>query len=338
VEEEGEAVGGAGAGGFGVFEKAGDRWAVNHVIDHEVGREDGGGDEAGVGALHAERSGVDHEVGAGELFAEGGFFERDDGDGILGAFEAVGVEELGGALGDVVGFVFGAVDEDEARAFLERALQGGGGTGTAAGAEDHDAEVAEVEGEDFTNGADESGAVGVEAGGAGTVEEEGVNRAELAGGVVEFGAEFEGGEFVGDGEVESEEVGATGTIDGFGEVLRRAFDLGVAEVGAEGFEGRIVYGGGKRVLDGGAEDGEADFGREGSVAFGAGAEVVEGEGGLLEVGHREGKFKPVIWRMGGIFDVAAASSPPVVGKKRPSPGTATLQSGSELFAGAGEAF
>ena len=243
VEEEGEAVGGAGAGGFGVFEEAGDRWPVNHVIDHEVGGEDGGGDEAGVGALNAEGGGVDHEVGAGELFAEGGFFERDDGDGILGAFEAVGVEELGGALGDVVGFVFGAVDEHEARTFFQGALQGGGGTGTAAGAEDHDAEVAEVEGEDFPDGADESGAVGVKAGGAGAVEEEGVDRAELAGGVVEFGAEFEGFEFVGDGEVESEEVGATGTIDGFGEVLRRAFDLGVADIGAEGFEGRVVHGG-----------------------------------------------------------------------------------------------
>ena len=71
-----------------------------------------------------------------------------------------------------------------------------------------------------------------------------------------------------------------GEIDGFGEVVRRAFDLGVTEVGAEGFESRVVHGGGKRVFDGGTEDGEADIGREGSVAFGAGAEVVEGEGGL----------------------------------------------------------
>ena len=298
MEKEGEAVGGAGAGGFGVFKKAGERWAVNHVIDHEVGGEDGGGDEAGVGAFHAEGGGIDHEVGAGELLAQSGCFEWDDGDGILGAFEAVGVEEFGGALGDVVGFVFGAVDEHEARAFLERALQGGGGTGTTAGTEDHDAKVAEVEGEDFTDGADEAGAVGVESGGAGTVEEEGIDRTKLAGGVVEFGAEFEGGEFVRDGEVESEEVGATGTIDGFGEVLRRALDLGVAEVGTEGFEGRVVHGGGKRVLDRGAEDGEADFGREGAAAFGAGAEVVEGEGGLLEVGHWEGKFKPAMGRMG----------------------------------------
>ena len=39
------------------------------------------------------------------------------------------------------------------------------------------------------------------------------------------------------------------------------------------------------MLDGGTEDGEADIGREGAAAFGAGAEVVEGEGGLLEVGH-----------------------------------------------------
>jgi hypothetical protein len=52
------------------------------------------------------------------------------------------------------------------------------------------------------------------------------------------------------------------------------------------------------VLDGGAEDGEADFGREGAAAFGAGAEVVEGEGGFLEVGHREGKFKLGTGRMG----------------------------------------
>ena len=173
----------------------------------------------------------------------------------------------------------------------------GGATGTTTGAEDHDAEVAEVEGEDLTDGADEAGSVGVETGGAGTVEEEGVDRTELAGGVVEFGAEFEGGEFVGYGEVESEEVGATGTIDGFGEVLRRALHLGVAEVGAEGFEGRVVHGGGKRVLDGGAEDGEADFGREGAAAFGAGAEVVEGESGLLEVGHW-GEIKPRTGRMG----------------------------------------
>jgi hypothetical protein len=159
-------------------------------------------------------------------------------------------------------------------------LQRGGGTGPAAGAEDHDAKVAEVEGEDLTDGAGEAGSVGVETVGAGTVEEEGVDRAELSGGVVEFGAEFEGGEFVGDGEVESEEVGATGTIDGFGEVLRRASDFGVAEVGAEGFERRVVHGGGEGVLDGGTEDGEADFGREGAAAFGAGAEIFEGEGGL----------------------------------------------------------
>jgi len=243
VEEEREAVGGAGAGALGVFEEAGDLWAVDHVIDHEVGGEDCGRNEAGVGALHAERGGVDDEVGAGELFAQGGFFQRDDGDAVFGAFEAVGGEELGGALGDVVGFIFSAIDEDEAWAFFEGALQRGGGTGTAAGAEDHDAEVTEVEGEDFADGADKAGAVGVESGGAGAVEKEGIDRAELAGGVVEFGAEFEGFEFVGDGEVESEEVSAAGEVDGCGEVFRRAFDFGVADVGAEGFEGRVVHGG-----------------------------------------------------------------------------------------------
>jgi hypothetical protein len=39
------------------------------------------------------------------------------------------------------------------------------------------------------------------------------------------------------------------------------------------------------VLDGRTEDGEADFGRDGAAAFGAGAEVIQGEGGLLKVGH-----------------------------------------------------
>jgi len=285
VEEEGEAVGGAGASAPGVFEEAGDGWAVDHVIDHEVGGDDGGREEARVGALHAEGGGVDDEVGAGELFAEGGVFEGDDGDAVFGAFEAVGGEELRGAAGNVVGFLFGAIDEDEARAFLECALQGGGGTGPAAGAEDHDAKVAEVEGEDFADGADEAGSVGIEAGSAGAVEEEGVDGAELTGGVVEFRAEFEGLELVGDGEVESEEIGAAGEVDGFVEVFRRAFDFGVADAGAEGFEGRVVHGGGEGVLDGGAEDGEADFGGDGAAAFGAGAEVFEGEGGLLEVDH-----------------------------------------------------
>jgi len=285
MEEERQSVGGAGAGVFGVFEEAGDGRAVNHVIDHEVGGEDGGGDEARVGALHAEGCGIDDQVGAGELLAQGGFLQRDDGDGILGSFEAVGVEQFRDSPGDVVRFVFGPVDEDEARAFFQRALQGGGRTGATAGAEDHDAEVAEVEGEDFPDGANEARSVGVEAGGPGAVEEQGVDRAELAGGVVEFGAEFEGFEFVGNGEVESEKVRAAGRFDRFGQVLGRAFDFGVADGGTEGLQGRVVHDGRERVFDRGTEDGETDLGRDRAAAPGAGFEVREGEGGLSEVGH-----------------------------------------------------
>ncbi len=138
---------------------------------------------------------------------------------------------------------------------------------------------------DFADGADESGAIGVEADSARTVEEERVDRTELARGVVEFGADFQRLEFVGDGEVEAEEVGAAGGVHGFSEVFRRTFDLGIADIGAEGLKSCIVHGGREGVLDGRAEDGEADFGRNRAAAFGAGAEVVQGEGGLLKVGH-----------------------------------------------------
>ena len=281
MEEEGKAVACAGAGILCVLEQPRHRGAIDHVVDHEVGRQKGSGDKAGVGAFHAEGGRIDDEINAGQLLAQVGLLERNDRDGVFRAFEPVAVEELLGALGDVMRFAFRAVDQDKARTFFERTLQRGGGTRAAAGAEDHDAEVAEVEGEDFADGADESRAVGVEADDARAVEEEGVDRAELAGGVVEFGAECEGFELVGDGEVESDEFGAAGEVDGLGELLGRAFNLGVAEVGTEGLKRRVVHGGGKGVLDGGTKDGEANFGRNGAAAFGAGAEVVQGEGRCL---------------------------------------------------------
>ena len=58
------------------------------------------------------------------------------------------------------------------------------------------------------------------------------------------------------------------TVDDLRRVARRRLPRGVFD-----------------YIDGGAEDAEADFGREGSAASGAGAEIFKGEGGLLEFGH-----------------------------------------------------
>ena len=71
VKEEREAVGRARPGIFCILEQPRHRGTIDHVVNHEVRGEERGGNEARIGALHAERRGVDDKVGAGELLAQG---------------------------------------------------------------------------------------------------------------------------------------------------------------------------------------------------------------------------------------------------------------------------
>ena len=276
VEEKGEAVGGAGAVVGGVLEEAGLRGAVDGVVDEVVGLDAGAGEGGGVGAFEADGGGIDDKVEMVALGVEFGRVEGEDAEAITWAFETIRGEVGGEALGEGGELVEGAVDEDESFAAFEGALGGNGLSGTAAGADDHDAEVLHIDEEFLVDGADEAGAVGVEAEGVGAVEEDGVDRSEGPGIGVDVGAGGEGFELVGDGDVGADEVEFAEALEGLVDLPGFHFEADVAEACLVVVEGGLVELWGEGVGDGVAEDGEAGGLLRAGVEVGAGGEIPEG--------------------------------------------------------------
>ena len=314
MEEEGEAVGGACSVVGGFLEEAGLRGAVDGVVNEVVGLEAGAGEGGGVGAFEADGGGIDDEVDVIALGVEFGRVEGEDAEAITGAFEAIGGEVGGEALGEGGELVEGAVDEDEVFAAFECALGGNGLSGAAAGADDHDAEVLHIDEELLVDGADEAGAVGVEAEGVGAVEEDGVDRAEGSGIGVDVGAGVEGLELVGDGDVGADELEFAETLEGLVDLAGFHLEADVAEARVVGVEGGLVELGGEGVGDGMAEDGEAGGLLRAGVEVGAGGEIPEG----VEVLHAFWRVETVcsMRRMDSsrprMVRMASRSGPPVL--------------------------
>lgn len=276
VEEHGAAVGGAGAGFLGGAEESGAGGFVDGVVNAEVGLEDAGGEDGGIGGAQAGGGAVDDEVDGVKLAGEGSFVKGQGFEADIGTLEFGGVEAGGEALGKGLGFFGGAIGDDEAFAAFEGALVGDG-LADAAGAEDEDAEVADVEAEVLTDGADPAGAIGAEADEAAGVVEHGVDRAGGGGSGVAFVHQIFHGGLMGDGAVPAGEgFGAEGA-DHVGELVGGDFEAAVLGGECGVFEGGELDGGGEGVGDGVAED---------AVERGLGGEGIK-IGGFEDIGHAD---------------------------------------------------
>lgn len=152
----------------------------------------------GVSVAQSEAGGVDDEVGFLDAFWQFGVVEA--AAVCLGCTGAAQMFAQGREFG------FGAVDEGEAGAVLQRALAGEGGSGSAAGSEDEDALCGEGAAGEFGDGAGEAWAVGVAAEPVVSSADEGVDGAAEAGEVVEFFAGVVGLFFEGYGDVGADEL------------------------------------------------------------------------------------------------------------------------------------
>lgn len=283
MEEEGESVGGSGTVAGSLLEEPGLRGAVDGVVDEVVRLQAGAGEGGGVGAFEADGGGVDDQVDVVGFGGKVRGVEGEDAQPVAGAFEAFGGEVGGESFGEGLDFFDGAVDEDESFAAFEGALGGDGLSCPAAGADDHDAEVFDIDDEVFVDGADETGAVGIEAEGIVAVEEDRVDGAEGPGVGIDFGAGVEGFEFVGDGDVGTDEVEFTEFLEGFADFAGFHFEADVAHVGPGLVEGGLMELWGERVGDGVAEDGDAGGLVHPGVEVGPGDEVFEGVNVLHEL-------------------------------------------------------
>lgn len=254
MEEHGEPVGGAAAGFGGGVEETSFGRAVDGVVDQEVRLEDAGGEDCRVGGAKAKGGGVDNEVDGVEFGGDGGFVQGKDFEAVVSAKELGGVKEGFEFGAEGFGFFGGAVGDDQAFAFFEGGLAGKGLTGSS-GAEDEDAEVADIDVKDVADGPDPTIAVGVEADeAAGFVAEDGVDGAHGLGGVGEFVNEVGEGDFVGKGAVPTAEVEVAKGLNGGGELVRGNVDADVGSGQFAGGEGCQLHLGGEGVGDGVADD------------------------------------------------------------------------------------
>jgi hypothetical protein len=116
--------------------------------------------------------------------------------------------------GEFLGFGKGAVEKGDSGATLEDALDGDGASCAAARADDEGVKGTQRGAEIGEDGACESGAIGVESGGLAVGEGEGVGDAQAHCGGVEVMGEGEDGGFVRNSEVDSDEVGGEGHLEG----------------------------------------------------------------------------------------------------------------------------
>mgnify|MGYP006086615991 CR=1 FL=1 len=173
-------------------------------------------------------------------------------------------------------FSEGAVDEDESLAAFEGALGGDRLSGTSAGADDHDAEVFDIDQKVFVDGADESWPVGVKAEGVVAVEKDGVDGAEGSGVGVNFRAGVECFKFVWNGDVDADEVEFAEFLECRADISGLHLEADVAHACTSGVEGGLMQLGGEGVGDWVAEDGDPGGLIRARVEVGSADEVFQG--------------------------------------------------------------
>ena len=196
----------------------------------------------------SQRGSVDDEVDVFEFALECIVFPGNSNEALVGALEAFFLEvrlQLGGESG---GFFGGAIDENEALAVLDGALDGHRFAGTAAGAENKDAQVAEIDGEFVANGAEEARAVAVESDELSSIDDDGVDRADFSCEIVHFIHRFEGARLVRDRDVGAEEALLRKEAQGVLKFARLDMETNVLAIDSGGGESGIVELGGERVF------------------------------------------------------------------------------------------
>lgn len=277
VQEHREAIRGAGAGLVGGQEERSAAGGVNGIVNEVSRAEERDGDGRNAAELegrggHAQGGGVDDEIDVRELAGERGIVPRDGLEARHGAGNA-GLAELRGELGcEGLGALEGAIDQDEAGAAFDGALDGDGPPGAAPCAQDEDAKIAEIDAEIGADGADEAGAVCAETEELAAINDDGIDAARAAGLRIDVVHEGERGGLVGDGHVCADEIAPGEKAQGLGQFLREDMEADVGGGDAGGGEGGIVHLRGARMGDGIAEHRETNGGRLGGPV----AEIGEG--------------------------------------------------------------
>ena len=210
------------------------------------------GDWGRIERIHPEGGAVDNEVGLLESVEQRGMVPATEE-------QAIGGGNCRESRLKWAEFLFVAVEQDQVLCWSDGAFHGDGAASSTARPEDEDPELAELNAEVFSDRSGEAWAIGAKSvKSAIGIKGDGVHSAGSAGAVVGMVDRSEGGHFVGNGAIHTEEI----SFREEGKCGREFFGMNeqsaITRVDVRGGEGGVVHGGRSGMRHGIADDGEAD--------------------------------------------------------------------------------